>query len=65
MVERRVGHYIRKMGSASFEIDNARVVEIIAYEELWAIIMKYLEKPKRKRRSDYTFGDWTIGRKKL
>ncbi len=64
MVERRVGHFKRKMRGASFEIDNARIVEIIAYEELWAMIMKYLEKPKRKRRSDYTFDDWTISRKK-
>ncbi|MEE9374338.1 MAG: hypothetical protein V3V00_14885 [Saprospiraceae bacterium] len=65
VVQRRVGHYSRKLEKESFVIDHSRIVEILPYEELWSIILKYLEKPKRVRRSEYDINHWKLGNRDL
>ena len=65
VVERRVGHYLKKLKVEAFIIDHSRIVEIIPYEKLWTIILDYLERPKRQRKSEYAVEDWSLGKRKL
>ncbi len=65
VVERRVGHYLKKLEAEAFIINHSRIVEIIPYEKLWTIILDYLERPKRQRKSEYEAEDWSLGKRKL
>ncbi len=49
-VERKTKKYLEKMQSISYNIAAPLDgVEVIPYEDLWAIILSHLEAPKRKR----------------
>lgn len=64
-VERIAMPYQRKLEAEAFKIDHERVVEIIPYEKLWAIILNHLEVPRRQRTSEYSVSDWSLGKRGL
>ena len=65
VVERRVGHYMKKLEAEAFIIDHTRIIEVIPYEKLWSIILDHLQSPKRKRRSGFSKEDWSLGKRRL
>ncbi len=53
---RKTNNLLRKLSEVPYELSTQSTqIEIIPYEDLWQIILKYLKSPKRKRVSKYTF----------
>ena len=61
-VRRKAEKYLQKMSQKDRDLTSFAFVEIIPYEDLWEIVLDNLEAPKRKRVSQYSPEDWSLGR---
>ena len=54
--KRKTHNLLRRLSEVPYELSSqSSEVEVIPYEDLWAIILKYLQAPKRRRKVKYDF----------